>query len=424
MARPIALIAAFGIVGSLIAMFLALTESSPDGATAGVLLVMAAFCAMPLLLLRRGAVSAAGWVLFLSVAVAATILVFTGDSRGFGDIAMMFYPLLVIAASFLLGQRGFVPGVVVIIVMICLILLFELSGLPASDESRSEKVADFGFSVLIVVVCAVTTHMLANSLRLTIDHLRESERTLAAHVEELERFTYTVSHDLKSPLVTMGGFLGFVRTHAERGDLDSFRRDMERVEVAKDQMTQLLEELLHFSRVGHVPRVDEEIPFGEILREAEERVSGKAQSAGARIVVDGQLPRVLGDRLKLVELMQNLLENSLTYVSLHEAPVIRVGAREQGGVRVFYVRDNGIGIEQAYHEKIFELFESLDPRNRGSGVGLAIVKRVVEVHGGRIWVESEGRDRGATFCFTLPSATDEWQTNSESFEIGGSDPSP
>ncbi len=123
------------------------------------------------------------------------------------------------------------------------------------------------------------------------------------------------------------------------------------------------------------------------------------------------LPVVCGDRARLLEAVWHLLGNAVQYPGEQPSPRIEVGTRGAGvpgEPPVFYVRDNGIGIEREYHQRVFGLFERLGPGgSEGTGIGLALVKRIVEVHGGRIWVESEGAGRGSTFCFTLPQGTGE-----------------
>lgn len=116
------------------------------------------------------------------------------------------------------------------------------------------------------------------------------------------------------------------------------------------------------------------------------------------------MPRVHGDRTRLVEVYQNLIENALKFVDDPNDPRVEVGARQDKDEVLCWVRDNGIGIDARYGQKIFGLFERLDQRIPGTGVGLAVVKRVIEAHGGKIWVESAGAGRGSTFYFTLPPA--------------------
>jgi len=113
---------------------------------------------------------------------------------------------------------------------------------------------------------------------------------------------------------------------------------------------------------------------------------------------------VLGDRIRLLEVFQDLIENAVKFRSGQRDPLVEVGSRPGPDGPVVTVRDNGVGIDPRYYDRVFALFERLDPRVEGTGVGLALVKRIVEVHGGRVWVESEGAGQGSTFCFSLPVA--------------------
>jgi len=125
---------------------------------------------------------------------------------------------------------------------------------------------------------------------------------------------------------------------------------------------------------------------------------------GMAVELAPELPEVRGDPARLLQVLQNLLENAGQFRGEQEQPRVEVGMRRDGAARVFYVRDNGIGIEPRHHERVFGLFHKLDPRSPGSGIGLALARRIVEAHGGRLWVESDGKRQGATFCFTLPGA--------------------
>jgi signal transduction histidine kinase len=140
--------------------------------------------------------------------------------------------------------------------------------------------------------------------------------------------------------------------------------------------------------------------MSEIAREAADNLPALSR---AELVIPRELPCVSVDRARMVEVLQNLLGNAIKFMGDEPRPRIEVGTRESAADTVFFVADNGVGIEPRHHESVFGLFERLDPRLDGSGVGLAVARRVVELHGGRIWVESEGRGRGARFCFTLPA---------------------
>jgi signal transduction histidine kinase len=145
-----------------------------------------------------------------------------------------------------------------------------------------------------------------------------------------------------------------------------------------------------------------ETPLTSIVKEALSLTQGRLMAENIKVSLKPDLPVVHGDRPRLVEVMQNLIDNAAKFMGSQPAPQIEIGMRQQGNERVFYVKDNGTGIEPVYHERIFGLFDKLDPKSEGTGVGLALAKRIVEVHGGRIWVESEGKGSGSMFCFTLP----------------------
>jgi len=125
------------------------------------------------------------------------------------------------------------------------------------------------------------------------------------------------------------------------------------------------------------------------------------KSSGIEISLAEEFPVVHVDRMRVMEVLVNLIENSINYMGEQHDPKIEIGYRIEKGETVFFVRDNGIGIDPSQHEKVFELFYQVETNNRGTGVGLAIVKRIIEMHKGRIWIESE-RGKGCTVCFTLP----------------------
>jgi signal transduction histidine kinase len=233
-----------------------------------------------------------------------------------------------------------------------------------------------------------------------------AEEELIANLEgknaEMERFTYTVSHDLKSPLITIRGFLGLLRKDKEKGDWKRMKHDMERIDTAAKHMEELLNDLLELSRIGRIVNPSEEISIGDVASETVRLLSGLFSKRGITVETAPDLPSAFADRLRLGEVYQNLLENAVKYMGDQKEPRIEIGMRREGDETVYYVRDNGIGIDPRYHEKIFGLFERFNHGDDGTGIGLAIVKRIIELHGGRIWIESEGEGKGSTFCFTLP----------------------
>lgn len=220
---------------------------------------------------------------------------------------------------------------------------------------------------------------------------------------ELERFTYTVSHDLKSPLITIKGFLGFLEQDAASGNTARLKADTQRIADATDKMQTLLNELLELSRVGRLTNPYQQIPFNELVREALEIVHGRLYEKNIEVHVDENLPTIYGDRQRLTEVLQNLLDNAAKFMGNIPNPRIEIGHNGfEDGKPIFFVSDNGIGIDPIHHDRIFGLFNKLDAISEGTGIGLTLVKRIVEVHGGRIWVQSEA-GKGAVFYFTLPT---------------------
>jgi PAS domain S-box-containing protein len=236
-----------------------------------------------------------------------------------------------------------------------------------------------------------------------ISDRKRKEKELQEKNAELERFTYTVSHDLKSPLITIKGFSGGLLKDLARGRHDRFDSDLKRIADAANKMHGLLEDLLELSRIGRIINPPSEIALDILAQEVITLLSGPISNGNATVAIQAGLPVVQADRRRLFEVVQNLVENALKFMEDQPAPRIDIGMRENGGERIFFVRDNGKGIDSRYHETIFGLFNKLDASSKGSGIGLALARRIIEVHGGRIWVESEGNKKGSSFNFTLPS---------------------
>jgi PAS domain S-box-containing protein len=223
---------------------------------------------------------------------------------------------------------------------------------------------------------------------------------LEAKNAELERFTYSVSHDLKSPLVTIGGFLGFLEADIQKGEIQRIETTIKRIREAAKKMHRLLDEILELSRIGRLINPPVEVPFVDLVNEALELAHGQLTEKQVEVKIEAELPIVKVDRIRMVEVLQNLIVNATKFTQPKEKPILEIGSRVVNDQRAFFVKDNGIGIAPEYHQKVFGLFDKLDAKSEGTGIGLALVKRIIEVHGGTIWVESE-TGKGATFFFTL-----------------------
>lgn len=238
--------------------------------------------------------------------------------------------------------------------------------------------------------------------------LEQRATELAKSNAELEAFTYSVSHDLKEPLRTVEAFSQFVlEDYSDKLD-DQGRDYLQKLANASARMKRLIEDLLALSRIGRRPDAPVAVDVGVVVSGIIEGMRAAFDEKRATIEVDDGLPLVAGDASRIEQIFGNLIANGIKF-NASERPGIVVGMRRiEEAHAVFYVKDNGIGIDAQYHERIFGIFQRLHRREEyeGTGAGLAIVKRAVEALGGRIWLESALGD-GTTFLFALPLAVAE-----------------
>jgi signal transduction histidine kinase len=237
--------------------------------------------------------------------------------------------------------------------------------------------------------------------------LLQSSRELAEKNAELERLLYTVSHDLKGPVVTIRTFLGFLARDTAAADVEQIEQDLGFISRAADTLAQRVLAVLELSRVGRVVLPPTRVTVRELAEEALAAVAGIVTARGIQIDLSVPDLTLTGDRVVLAEIWLNLVENAVKFMGEQKAPRIRIAAEPRDGEIVFFVHDNGIGITPSFLPKVFDLFHKFDPKAEGTGAGLAIVKRIVESCRGRIWVESPGLEQGSRFCFTLPASLDE-----------------
>jgi len=227
---------------------------------------------------------------------------------------------------------------------------------------------------------------------------------LEARNEALEGYAYTISHDLKSPLYTIQGFTGFLERDLAQGDSDKMQKDLEQIREAVTTMSRMLDDILNLSRVNLSNESAQPLTLAEIIGNAVKLVSREIEENGVTLKIEPNLPDVHAAPQRLTEVYQNLISNSTKFIGSQANPVIEIGARSDGDWVYCFVSDNGIGIAAEYQERVFNLFERLDSHTQGTGVGLAIVKRIIEHLGGEIWIESDGPGSGSRFEFTLPAS--------------------
>jgi two-component system CheB/CheR fusion protein len=218
---------------------------------------------------------------------------------------------------------------------------------------------------------------------------------------ELERFAYVASHDLQEPLRMVTSFLQLLKKKY-RDQLDEVADQYIHFAVdGAERMKQLIMDLLEYSRVGFNRENNEQVDLNKLLKEQELLFEKTCQETGA-VINTGPMPVVQGNKMQLSQLFQNLIGNAIKYHHKDRSPVVTIGSEEQADQFLFFVKDNGIGIEPAFFEKVFVIFQRLHNKSDygGTGIGLAICKKIVEKHGGTIWVESTPQ-QGSCFYFTI-----------------------
>jgi len=259
----------------------------------------------------------------------------------------------------------------------------------------------------IKFIGACTDVTLARRAERLAQHARELERSNAA----LEEFAHVASHDLQEPLRTVSSYVELLaRRYKGKLDTDADEFIAYAVDGAR-RMHTVIENLLEYSRVGSRGKAFEPVEMGEVVDDVVKRLEAGLREAHAEVIVDNELPRVSGDAVQLRQLLQNLIANAVKFRG-NRKPLIRIHANPLGDQWQFAVADNGIGIEPRFAEKIFVIFQRLHNRDSypGTGIGLAICRKIVDRHGGKIWVDSIPGE-GSTFCFTLPSEISEWRAD-------------
>lgn len=365
--------------------------------------------------LNRGHVRIVGWLTVSLLWIMFTsAMLFGADYK---NPAFMGYVIVVICAGLLLHWRAAIGWSVFSIFTTAIILNLANKGILPGSDGTTPPFAFWAAQSMYILVASVlisqTLRKIDQALAKAQIELAERRRVEAEREKiikelgeknaELERFTYTVSHDLKSPLITIGGFIGLLEKDIRTNDIAKISNAIERIREAKDKMSYLLDDLLELSRIGRLKNPSTNVNLREIVDEALGLVHGQLTTNNIQVQIQEPLPTLYCDGPRLVEVIQNLVDNAAKFMGKQPNPLIEIGTRNTTEEVVIFVKDNGIGIKPAFHEKIFSLFDKLEANSEGTGVGLALVKRIIEIHEGRIWVESDGLGNGSTFCFVLPN---------------------
>ena len=343
----------------------------------------------------------------LLVALAIALLHFIPESltASTGQLHWYFTFLPIVWISFRHGLPGSIAGIVVTnfsiaalmylsgrqlrlqelqILLIMLSMTGLLMGASISAQRQVERRQDRQYLELV-------------NIR---DQLRTKNEELSARNQEMERFVKAASHDLKNPLVTISGYLGHLEQSVKEGAEAQIQGDIDRIHTAANTMDGLLDGLLELWQIGQVGGSHRPVALSALARRVAGHFLESQASRGVDIHIADTLPTVNGNPERLQQVFFHLIENALKFSPL-VGPKVEIGRRDDSGEPVFFVRDRGIGIDPKYHTQVFGLFNQLDQRKEGSGIGLSLVERIIAEHGGRVWVESEGKSNGTTVCFTL-----------------------
>lgn len=247
-----------------------------------------------------------------------------------------------------------------------------------------------------------TLHDHTVSLREQAARLADLTLSLEEKNKEMEQFVYTVSHDLKSPLVSCKGLLGLLLEDLESQDFEAVADSAQRLDRATNQLNQIIDDLLLHSRIGRKSQRLTEVNVNELLSGLLDQLADRVETAGAQVATQPHLPKVIADETDLLRVFENLITNSLKYGCDQPNSTIEIGGVRDHAEVCFYVRDEGRGIDPQYHERVFGLFQRLDVEQDGTGVGLASVAKIMNIYGGRAWVDS-ALGEGATFWIAFPN---------------------
>jgi len=233
-------------------------------------------------------------------------------------------------------------------------------------------------------------------------HVRQRTAELEAANKELEAFSYSISHDLRAPLRHIDGFANILLEKFSPGMPDEAQRLLGSVVGGARRMGRLIDDLLRFSRLSRQPLSKQAVNLSSLVQQVLEQLRKEQPERRVEVQV-GELPDGIGDPSLLRQVLVNLLSNAFKFTRQKEQAMIEVGCGSQEGESVYFIRDNGVGFDMAYAQNLFGVFQRMhsDDQFEGTGVGLSIVQRIIQRHGGRVWAEAEPA-KGATFYFTLP----------------------
>jgi signal transduction histidine kinase len=238
------------------------------------------------------------------------------------------------------------------------------------------------------------------------EELEEKNTELIQKNQEVENFIHIISHDLKAPIVSIQGFSSMIREELGEALKGSVLDYFDRIQANAKQMNALILDLLEFSRVGRAEDEKEEVNMKELVSEIFHELKPMIEGKNMKMSASDSLPVLWGSKKRVGQVFRNLIQNAVKYIGSPEHPQVEVGCEERGeGHFLIWVKDNGVGIKKEFQEKVFQIFQRAPNTQKieGTGIGLSIVKKIVEHNGGSAWVDS-GEGKGCQFYVTWPKA--------------------
>ncbi len=275
-------------------------------------------------------------------------------------------------------------------------------GLQIPHEGRRDEIGRMAAAANVFQEKNEETRELLEHARLLAAELESHKSDLMDTNEELEEFVFTVSHDLKSPIVTSRNYVGVMRRLVEKGEPERALEKLDVLERSIDSMKRLVDDLLDLSRVGRVETELELLDMNALLAGLRDQYKEALRASGATLQLAENLPAILGNRTRVLQVFDNLIGNALKYAWQDGRCHIDVSAERRDGGVEYCVRDEGPGIAPEFHERVFALFQRLDKDRHGTGVGLSIVEKVMRLRGGHVKIDSKGIGDGAKFLLWFP----------------------
>lgn len=326
----------------------------------------------------------------IGVGIVTIIFLLLHFFSGVGSGTTLWLYLLPPLAFFIVGAKRGLIWSLAIFTWVVALSFFGWTGIYGSEVNQE------------FVLNVVTSYLIVIFLAFSFERTRSYAATnLASKNEEMERFVYTVSHDLRTPLASLRAYIPFVKEDIEEGNFEQLNKDLDRIDRIAKEMADMVDSLLSLSRIGRWEPEKEKINLKQIVYKVITDNELQIQTGNIEIDLQGEFPTLFVCERRVEEIFENLISNAIRYMGEQEKPLIEIGVQEKLHEYHFFVRDNGIGIDPKYHDKIFEPFYRLEKVGKGAGIGLTIVKGFVKDAGGKVWVESQV-SKGSTFWFSLP----------------------